>query len=149
MLAFSLGYHLVNAVFDCVPVLLQYVSEAVAALAEVPLKTSDVPAAVDMAAALHARCGYAPAVRLLCSCELESHMCLHQWTWRQRCMQGAGAAALQLLQARHHQLKLATLPWENQEASGKGCAATVMHSRQGAADTASSGQRVVWCTRTC
>ncbi|WIA32391.1 hypothetical protein OEZ86_003220 [Tetradesmus obliquus] len=33
----------------------KYVSEAVAALAEVPLKTSDVPAAVDMAAALHAR----------------------------------------------------------------------------------------------
>jgi hypothetical protein len=42
--------------------LLQYVSEAVAALAEVPLKNSDVPAAVEMAAALHARCGYIPAV---------------------------------------------------------------------------------------
>lgn len=33
----------------------QYVSEAVAALADVPLKSSDIPAAVEMAAALHAR----------------------------------------------------------------------------------------------
>ncbi|KAF8071278.1 UPF2 [Scenedesmus sp. PABB004] len=39
----------------------RYVSEAVAALAEAPLKAADVPAALDMAAALHAR-ALGPAV---------------------------------------------------------------------------------------
>jgi hypothetical protein len=46
----------INYAVLCCLSLLQYVSEAVSALAEVPLKNSDVPAAVDMAAALHARC---------------------------------------------------------------------------------------------
>jgi len=41
----------------------QYVSEAVSALAEVPLKTLDIPVALDMAAALHLRCDAAAYCR--------------------------------------------------------------------------------------